>query len=250
VSPDALACPRCGTALTSFREPQGLTFACAECAGHAEGVSVLRKRLEADAVNDLWQRALTVRARNGLPCPSCRWAMAEVAFQAEDREAVVDACDRCLLVWFDAKERDALPARPPPPEPERLSAAAAEALVRVETHQAREATVQEVDVDAGTVAAEALALPRAVDGMDAERRPWATWTVATLLFAVFVAQLVGGDVRTFGRHYAAMRFVDEWGFVPAAWARKGGLTWLSSFPAARRTTERRGRSPRGRPGRP
>ena len=225
MSPDALACPRCGTALTSFREPQGLTFACAECAGHAEGVSVLRKRLEADAVNDLWQRALSVRARKGLPCPSCRWPMAEVGFQAERVEAVVDACDRCLLVWFDAKERDALRTRSDVPGP--LSPEAVEAVVRSESRR-------DVEVPKRGGEAETDQLPAwtaAPMDADEEVRPWATILVvaAVALAPFFGAFVPAGPAEGFVSRWTMwFRGAWEWGFVPADPWRHGGLTLLSS----------------------
>jgi membrane associated rhomboid family serine protease/Zn-finger nucleic acid-binding protein len=225
VSTGTLACPRCGTALVSLREPQGLVFECAECAGHAEGVSVLRKRLEGDAVNELWQRALSVRARRGLPCPSCRWPMAEVAFQAEEREAVVDACDRCLFVWFDAKEREALPSRIDVPAP--LSPEAAEAVVRFEAR--RETAVWAPDARGE---ASAPTLPRGSSlPMDAddEVRPWLTWVLAVAVFAgPMVATFTGAEAPVEGYWARWLRGSVEWGFVPVDPWRHGGLTLLSS----------------------
>lgn len=49
-------------------------------------------------------------------------------------------------------------------------------------------------------------------------RPWTTWSIAAFLVAVFLVTLPD-----------RVQVIREWGFVPAEWARHGGMTLLVSF---------------------
>jgi membrane associated rhomboid family serine protease len=188
-------------------------------------VTTLRKRLAREAVNDLWQRARAAKRRLGPACPACARAMAEVPYHEGAHEAVVDVCEVCLLLWFDAHEMDALPEKPPPPPPPApLSPETAEALFRLRTHLAKDRLVEELDpADPGGLAA----LHTGVTPIesDAASRPWATWTLAVGLLVLWIVGVLGRAEEG--------RLIEQWikkrAFVPSDPFRSGGLTLLSSF---------------------
>lgn len=125
------SCPRCGPPMD--RVPGSGGFRCGECAGQGVTVGMLRREVDADAVNRLWQAAVQAPPA-GVRCPSCTHAM--VALDAFGVE--LDICRTCQWVWLDAGERDALPAGAPAPEepgePE-LPEAAQEAMRRLRLHE-------------------------------------------------------------------------------------------------------------------
>jgi membrane associated rhomboid family serine protease len=166
--------------------------------------------------------------------------MAEVAFHRGPSESVVDACERCLLVWFDAHEFDPLPERPPAPPRERLSPAAAEGLVRLRAKEAKEGWVDEFHPgDPGGVTS--LYTGFALDG-DRVERPWLTRSFVVVLVVV---TLVGLFVRVDppppegsildrlkprpSSRPAIVAWVERWAFLPSEPFRAGGATAVTSF---------------------
>lgn len=104
-------CPRCGIGLVPVADPVG--YRCERCGGHAFALGQLRRVVDGDAVNALWQAARAGDAVDGDGCPSCRRSMATVRTHDVD----LDVCGTCQIVWFDAGETHRLPPRPPEPPP-------------------------------------------------------------------------------------------------------------------------------------
>jgi membrane associated rhomboid family serine protease len=185
--------------------------------------------LKRDRVSDrfrgaLWQSARGGRAGRGRPCPHCDRPMDLVRMPPGAGDLELDVCRRCLCVWFDPTEYEALPHRPPPPRPAEpeLSPRAREAVavMRLDAEKRR----QEAG-GAGQGPAEAwkflpaiFGLPVEVDTPPLAARPLATWGLAALLVVAFLVALAD-PVGTVGKL----------GFIPAQWDRLGGLTLLSSF---------------------
>ena len=201
-----LACPRCSHQLRILRYRHAAAYRCAKCDGHAVTYPVVREALDAGRWRRLWRRVVEGRAGAGVRCPGCTQAMAEV----KDGDLVIDSCRRCYLLWFDTGELKSLPQKPesdtpPPPPPPAPREEKGRTLGR-----APESTWQQL---CGW-----LGLPFEVDSPRAQRAYVTVGLVVTLVVVHLAAVLSGlGAV------------VREWGFVPDAMGRNGGLTWITSF---------------------
>lgn len=121
-------CPHCAQPLMEERGELGLQRCCRECGGRLVTLAILRKGIQQQAVNEVWQQALAGHGVAGRPCPDCGHRMLEVHSTAAQPPLQVDACLRCTQIWFDATEYQSMPQLPPPvPEPE-LPAKAREAV--------------------------------------------------------------------------------------------------------------------------
>lgn len=150
----------------------------------------------------------------------------EVPVPVGKQEVPLDVCAGCQFVWFDPHEFEQLPAQPPKPDvdprkrlPEKVREAMAMADLRVDEARHRGG-------DFGAEAPEETWkwLP-ALFGMPVEHEvnpvrcwPWITWGLAAVMALTFAL--------TFGNVPAV---AEEFGLVPAAPWRLGGLTFLSSF---------------------
>ncbi len=217
-------CPRCNLPLLRTALPQGMAFQCPKCRGRALGISVLRKMVPQQVVHDLWLRARQDDAAKGADCPMCQQPMAEVPVQAGGGTVTLDVCTACQFVWFDAKKLEQLPAVPREPSlRERLPEEAREklALAQVKLLEQREQ-----DGDFGGEAPDEewkwlpalLGLPVEIDAAPAAGWPWLTWALAAAMAGTFA--LCAGNLPA---------AVDEFGLVPAQFARLGGITFVTSF---------------------
>ncbi len=104
-------CPNCQERLTRTRSVHGVSWRCRSCGGRMEGVALLRKLIEPQFVNQLWQRALAATA-GARGCPSCTRKMREVTVREPDGSLTLDVCAACHLVWFDPAEYERSPQLP------------------------------------------------------------------------------------------------------------------------------------------
>jgi Zn-finger nucleic acid-binding protein len=167
-----------------FQSRQGIAWRCPECGGCAAGLPVLRKGVDAESVNELWQRARETGDPIGVLCPMCGKRMAEVALQAGSDPVTLDVCVRCRFVWFDREEREKLPARAAPPAAkEDLSEEAREkiGLMRLKTHrekQRSEGSGGDLPEEGWMWVPALLGLPVMCDAEEVRSRPWLTWALA------------------------------------------------------------------------
>lgn len=226
-----LLCPRCTVELVGERRHDGNVFVCPTCGGEAATIAVLRKRLTTDAVNELWRRARTATRRGERPCPACHDAMVEVGVHAGAREAVVDACARCQMAWFDAGELEVVPAKPPPPAPAKLSPEAAEAWAKLVTRPPEDSTFERVETGTSDFYAGLAGAPTKVGAPERDGRPWVTWALAAAILALTVIPIFrDGFAAAFSRkHDPLLDLARAWGFVPADAWRHGGLTLVTCF---------------------
>ena len=183
----ALICPRCELPLKEVRTSGSVFWACDNCGGRAATIELLRNRFTPESINPLWLHAMRGEWRSGVPCPSCRHPMIDVAL-SDRAEINVDVCRRCHLVWFDTHEGDMLlPRRPQTPAPE-LPQKARETLAIAEVERlAKEAEGSDLDSvppdESWKQIAAFLGVPVEFDTVPHTRRPWATWLLGTVIIA-------------------------------------------------------------------
>lgn len=219
-----LNCPRCGAALVKKSCRDRIGFACPEGHGTAMTLGAVRALCGSRRLIDfLWYRSGTEDAQDGAPCPVCRRPMRQVTLDVAGRELELDICRRCQEVWFDPHELEALP---PPPSPEVLPQKAREAIALAQVERMGEEHDRASSPFAGAgdldnplkYLAALLGLPVEADAPPLRRLPLATWGLMLICIAVFA--LTFGELDFWAK---------EWGFIPAAAARKGGATWLTSM---------------------
>jgi len=222
-----LVCPRCGLPLQEVRTSGGVFWACNVCGGRAATIELLRNRFTPESINSLWLHAMRGEGRNGVPCPSCRHPMVEVAL-SERAKINVDVCQHCHFVWFDAHEVDTLVPQQPQPAAPELPQKVREMLAVAEVERlAKEAEGPDFDSappdEWWKQIAAFLGVPVEFDIAPHARRPWATWLLGTLIIAA------SGFAFT-RLHEMVMQF----GLIPAEATRLHGLTFVTSFFLRRR----------------
>ena len=217
-------CPRCGATLVKTSYLDRIGFACPEGHGMAMTLGAVRALCGSrELINLLWYRSGAADVPDGASCPVCRRPMRQVTLDVAGRELELDICRRCQEVWFDPHELEALP---PPPKPEVLPQKAREtlALARVENMQTEHDRATKLnsswsDFDNPLQSlAFFLGLPVESNAPPLRRLPLVTWSLILASVAVFA--LTVGELDFWEK---------EWGFIPAAAARKGGATWLTSM---------------------
>jgi membrane associated rhomboid family serine protease/Zn-finger nucleic acid-binding protein len=222
ISSDELICPRCELPLQEVRTSGGVFWACNVCGGRAVTIELLRNRFTPESINPLWLHAMRGEGRRGVPCPSCRHPMIDVAL-SDRAEFNVDVCQRCHFIWFDAHEVDTLVPRQPQTAVPELPQKVREMLAMAEVERlAKEAEGSDFDSappnEGWKQIAAFLGVPVEFDTVPHARRPWATWLLGTLIIAV--------SVFAFTRlHQMVMQF----GLIPAEATRLHGLTFATSF---------------------
>src|ERR1700758_2935913 len=176
-----LTCPRCKLPLKEVRTSAGAFYGCDVCGGRAVTIELLRKRFTPESINPLWQHAMRGEGRVGLPCPSCRQPMIDVAV-SDGAEIDVDVCQHCRFIWFDAHEVETLAPRQPEPAPvaAELPQKAREMLAMAEVERlSKQAEGSDLDSAAPEESwkqvAGFLGMPVEFDEPQEQRKPWATW---------------------------------------------------------------------------
>jgi Zn-finger nucleic acid-binding protein len=103
-----MICPDCAAPLTQVRTAGAALWRCADCAGLAATLAVVRKLASPQLIAATWSAARAL-GDDGRACPSCRHAMREV--DAPPSGPRVDICLRCELAWFDVGELEVLSDR-------------------------------------------------------------------------------------------------------------------------------------------
>lgn len=217
-------CPKCNIPLITVKASHGVFWRCDSCDGRSITLSLLRKSIPANVINELWQTARTGSFPRHCICPSCRNRMAEVPAATEHGVQVLDVCTVCQFVWFDYNEYAALPSIPMAPSwEETLPQDTREKLAMLEVEAIRSKAERD---NWGTQAPDAwwhwivgiIGMPVEHDAERIESLPWITWTLAGLIVAVSVIGF--SDLQN---------TVNSLGLIPAQFGRYSGLTFLTSF---------------------
>jgi membrane associated rhomboid family serine protease len=173
-------------------------------------LSVVRRMAGREPSKTLWREAVRSEADEGVGCPICHRAMAEVRLPVDGGRVPLDVCTGCQFVWFDPEELDKLPEAPPAPsEEETLPEEVRERIAVAEAEGvARRAERQD---DAFLGPEEKWKWIPALLGMPVECGvaavkcwPWITWGLAAALVAVFA--LTQESLRD---------AVQQYGLIPA-----------------------------------
>lgn len=198
--------------------PHGLFWRCPGCGGSALGLDLLRRTFRGEQLNDVWQRVVHEEGVLAAPCPGCGNAMREIIAAGPPLEV----CRVCHFFWFDAGELQRLSPLPAPAPAPEMPPAARQALAIAKVQMMAEAERDDLRGEAPDELWKRLVgyfgLPVEIDDDGLDSVPWLTWSLAALV--VVVSLLAMQDLE---------RAVAQWGLVPAAWDRSGGLTLLTSF---------------------
>lgn len=244
-----LTCPRDHQILERKRVNNTVHYRCPFCQGAAVTMGLLRRRLDREFTNDLWNRART-SSRDGVPCPACLGeSKTVVVFEDdEDQGTEIDVCRRCQILWLDPGELENAPGKKPPralPDTTELLTETKQELaiieVRAEEQRRKEKSrrlLQRSD-DPGRDFFKAIllwGLPVEEEQASWLDTPWVTWSVMLLMALISgVALLTLSSEELFGRAAVPpilpklVGLFEVWGFVPAEWSRSGGVTIISSF---------------------
>ncbi len=194
-------------------------------------VALLRRRgVDGRALSKMWL-ALRDAPVADRACPHCRQAMRRTAVEGDGADFPLDGCRACHLLWFDSGELEAMPlARPADEAAREVAAERAEAAMPEEARvalamaQARRIREQADDLDnhpplpVWKMALAFFGMPVELDEQVVERPPVATYALAI------------GCALTLALTYVNLeQAVANWGLVPSAWGRHGGLTFVTSF---------------------
>ncbi len=117
---DAYRCPSCSQELVKTNSGVGLLWVCSGCEGRAVTLSFLRRGVETDFLNQVWQQARASHATQKLghrACPGCSQKMPLVVVPtSDDEQLVLDVCPLCQFIWLDAGEIAQLPIKTAAPE--------------------------------------------------------------------------------------------------------------------------------------
>ena len=102
-------CPACHTPLVRHRNAIGIFWSCESCSGNAFTLGPLRRFLDKDTVNNMWQDARAKEPDSFRACPSCEKSMRLCSAKGEYRDEELDICVTCQMVWFDHAELNSLP---------------------------------------------------------------------------------------------------------------------------------------------
>lgn len=83
-----------------------MTWVCGRCAGCAVTMANLRKGVQHQYLQDVWNRTVGQSQNTLLRCPACA-AMMHTVPTMDGPE--IDLCRKCQTIWFDAGELSALP---------------------------------------------------------------------------------------------------------------------------------------------
>ena len=198
---------------------------CPSCEGRMMTLAYLRRKLQRDFVNALWQKARNNKEQRKRDCPVCQKKMVETMTPATDRGLLLDVCLNCQSVWFDPTEYEQAPEIPKA----SLKLGLKDPLVKQpakEVSSSWEApSMGRAPVLPEDLPEEFWKLIPGIFGLPVEnetavrtRQPLATWSLAASILVISLLAFLDFD-----------RTVMTWGYIPAEWLRYGGLTLLSSF---------------------
>ncbi|MEM9281481.1 MAG: rhomboid family intramembrane serine protease [Verrucomicrobiota bacterium] len=222
-------CPSCSSQLVRTKTSHGQIWACPDCQGHAATISILRKSVEKEFLNQLWARVWNgegVRPRRDRRCPTCEQAMGEILEESITGPLEIDVCRSCHLFWFDLEEAEQLPAIPDrgmeDDEPEldprvRQAMALAEIEAIRRKHDPHEIGLEPPD-EWWKALATIVGLPAEESPGVFIRKPLLTWGLALLILVV---------------SFLAFRNLNHWvglfGLIAADPLRLDGATFFTSF---------------------
>ena len=224
-------CPVCAQELIKKQSEFGLFWTCEGCQNWLISLSILRKTIEADFFNRLWQEVRNSGQGQGTDCPLCSKPMNQVFMETTEDPLAFLICKSCNVSWLSPAERAAMPVQPAPvpKAPERpqdeFSSLPPEAAKLLALHQVEligERAKQEDQFSAAHLPLwqkflAVVGMPVEDDDGTLRKFPWATVALilTTVVFSVFCFQ----DFRS----------PEYYGFVPRDYDRNGGATFLTSF---------------------
>ncbi len=219
-------CPVCNVQMQRTPLDFGVVWTCPQCNGRAATVSLLRRNVQREFVNSVWQKVRSdsdSKLRNDRRCPSCSTPMRQITDTGITGPLELDACRNCQFFWFDHGEREQLPGLPQkPPEPE-LDYRVREILAIAKVKQMQNEAAGP-DYDTGPpdewwqVLAGIFGMPVEEDAQPVSRLPIITWAISLLILIVSI--LAFQDLE---------QAVNTYGLIPADALRFKGLTLLTSF---------------------
>ena len=217
-----LPCPKCHVPLVRCKNEFGNFWHCPECDGTAVTISLLRKFVARETLNQLWQEAKQRDYPRKCACPGCNERMEAIPVDTPTGTYEIDVCSHCQFIWMDAGEWDSLPHVPvekkaPELSPEAREAIAIQKVERIQREYDSRFDDGSPDEPWQWIPA-LLGMPFEEAEPQKKRRPWATWTLAMLVLVMSV--LAFFDLRN---------VVDALGLIPAEAGRWGGLTFITSF---------------------
>jgi len=112
---DAFRCPSCSQFLVKTDTGVGMLWNCPDCEGRAVSLGFLRRGVENQFLNQVWQQAREHQAAQKMgprACPSCGKKMPVAILPMEnDVQLVLDVCPTCHFVWLDHGEAAQMPMR-------------------------------------------------------------------------------------------------------------------------------------------
>lgn len=94
-------CPKCHVPLTTVKSSAGVFLRCDSCNGRSATLSLLRRSIPANVLNELWQSSKSGTFPQSCTCPACPNRMVEVSASTERGKQYLDVCTICQCVWFD-----------------------------------------------------------------------------------------------------------------------------------------------------
>ena len=214
-------CPHCHMELEKEFYHGVISFRCPECRGHLVVISGLRKLSSSrEFIDLLWKTARYGYSEQGPDCGICGKMMKRVTLPLHGIGLELDICTSCQTIWFDPAELERLPLK----EPEKanvLPPAAREklALMKIQAEQEKDAGMHTHAPEEGwQYLVGLLGLPVEQDQPEVRKKPWITWALALVCLVAFLLTCKNPD-----------GIIREWGYIPDNWARKGGLTMLTSM---------------------
>jgi membrane associated rhomboid family serine protease len=203
--------------------PPDQHWCCVRCNTRVKALAALRRRARAAVARVIAEEVLRDGHPRGPGCPRCRRATREIRLEIDALAVAVDVCLGCDLALLDPGEVESIPPRAgaePGSRAGRARGREPDSLVRFEgtLGPVSGGIAHEELLPAWKRLLAVLGLPVEIESPSEVREPWLTWSLAALLVAVFVVD--GSEGGRFTRHLA---------FVPADWARAGGVTALTAF---------------------
>ncbi len=219
-----LICPNCDKPLKKGRRPHGFIWGCQRCGGRAAPLALLRRSIDKNAIDRMWQRVVAIDGVEGKACPICTKRMVQFQLKVVDVDWKLDLCKPCQLFWFDEGEYDDLPGVPPPAPAPDLNIAftkkAREALAISKLQQIRDhiRDFQIAPEEHWKFIPAVMGVPIEFDSDHLRFWPWVTWVLFLSFVTVFGLTITNLD-----------QAIGSYGFVPQDAFRLGGLTLVTSF---------------------